>query len=134
MGIGIGCPMSVENSNLISLAVGAVVAGGVALLFTSSSRNIENQSDSIYQLPAVISRVEANEERINNVRRDITIINDKLYQSPTTNEVAVEVDALRRRLEDVLNEIDAVEIELARVGKESAGTVTRLEERTSKKE
>ena len=120
--------MSIENSNLVSLAIGAIVAGGVALLFTGSNRNLENQTDSIYQLPAVISRVEANEERINNVRRDITIINDRLQNSPTTNELAVESDALRRRLEELLVDVRTLQSEARKVAQDLARTQAQLEQ------
>ena len=119
--------MSGENNNIVGLAIGAVVAGGVALLFTGSNRNLENQTDTIYQLPAVISRVEANEERINNVRRDITIINDRLQNSPTTNELAVESDAIRRRLEELLVDVRTLQSEVREVSKDLAKAQAQLE-------
>ena len=123
--------MSRENSNLLGLAIGAVVAGGVALLFTGSNRSLENQTDSIYQLPAVISRVEANEERINNVRRDITIINDRLQNSPTTNELAVESDAIRRRLEELLDDVRTLQSETRQTSKDLAKAQAQLENRNN---
>ena len=123
--------MSGENSNLVSLAIGAIVAGGVALLFTGSNRSLENQTDSIYQLPAVISRVEANEERINNVRRDITIINDRLQNSPTTNELAVESDAIRRRLEELLDDVRTLQSEARQTSKDLAKAQAQLENRNN---
>ena len=123
--------MSGENNNIVGLAIGAVVAGGVALLFTGSNRNLENQTDTIYQLPAVISRVEANEERINNVRRDITIINDRLQNSPTTNELAVESDAIRRRLEELLDDVRTLQSETRQTSKDLAKAQAQLENRNN---
>ena len=118
--------MSGENSNVVGLAIGAVVAGGVALLFTGSNRSLENQTDTIYQLPAVISRVEANEERINNVRRDISLINERLQNSPTTNELAVESDAIRRRLEELLADVRTLQAETKEISKDVASATARI--------
>ena len=118
--------MSGENSNIVGLAIGAVVAGGVALLFTGSNRSLENQTDTIYQLPAVISRVEANEERINNVRRDISLINERLQNSPTTNELAVESDAIRRRLEELLADVRTLQAETKEISKDVASATARI--------
>lgn len=110
------------NSNgAINIAVGAVVAGMVGFLFISVNTKEEQSATSIYNLPALQSRIETAEARVKDNASEVSEINKRLRDSPTTNELDKELEALKARVEvmydenrDFYDRLVKVELEQAR--------------------
>ena len=104
------------NNNIVA----AVVAVVATFFITGLTSTEANRSNAIFELPALISRLDGLEGRSDNLRRDITEINKLITTSPTINELAKEVEALdRRQLESIAdikrleNKLNELEVQLA---------------------
>ena len=111
------------NNNYVGIVVSTAISALVSLIFVGLNQGQENNANTLYNLPAFVSRIEFLENRTSSLRNDITDLKDKGMTSPTSQELdkdiaslSKQIDSLNDNLQTIRNKQEEVAIEQARRG------------------
>lgn len=108
------------NSNLIGIVISTAISALVSLTFVGLNKGQENNANTLYNLPAFVSRIEFLENRTSTLRKDITDLKDRGMQSPTSQELAKDISNLSKQIENMNSHLQTISIKQQEVALEQA--------------